>query len=65
VGLLKKVVGKSPHISFAEWRHADQRVYISDISKAEEMLRWHPDVALDDNVGRLAKWVLKNITLFQ
>jgi CDP-paratose 2-epimerase len=40
--MLKRMSGMNPKISFAEWRPADQRVYISNINKAKVLLNWEP-----------------------
>ncbi|MCP8308034.1 MAG: GDP-mannose 4,6-dehydratase [archaeon] len=62
--LLEKLIGKRPKVNYSNWRPADQKVYISDISKAEKLLRWKPKVRPEDGVKRLVNWVSKNITLF-
>lgn len=36
--LLEKLTGKKPRTSFAVWRQADQRIYLSNISKARQKL---------------------------
>lgn len=43
--------------SFADWRPGDQRVYVSDIARAREVLGWEPRVAPAEGVRRLAAWV--------
>jgi CDP-paratose 2-epimerase len=63
--LLKQLVGKRPEISFADWRPADQKVYISDISKAVEKLGWRPQVDPEEGVKRLVGWVSSNLNLFE
>jgi len=64
IDLLKELTGRSPQISFADWRPADQKVYISDISKAEKLLNWKPRVRPIEGVGMLVSWVKTNIGLF-
>lgn len=62
--LLREITGLKPELSFQEWRPADQRVYISDIRDAQDMLRWKPKVAPRDGVKRVVNWVRENIRLF-
>jgi CDP-paratose 2-epimerase len=62
--LLHDVTRKKPDVSFSEWRPADQKVYISDIRKAQEMLHWKPKVAPQEGVKRLINWVEENRHLF-
>jgi CDP-paratose 2-epimerase len=62
--ILQDVTSAKPGVSFSEWRPADQRVYISDIRKAQEMLHWKPKVAPQEGVKRLVNWVRENRHLF-
>lgn len=48
-----------------DWRPGDQPVCILDCSKAARELGWHPQVSLEDGMGRLWAWVAENIALFQ
>lgn len=61
--LLEELTGRRPKISFADWRLADQKVYISDITKAKEKLGWKPEISPREGVKRLVKWVSSNISL--
>lgn len=63
--LLERLAGKRPKISFADWRPADQKVYISDISRASERLGWKPKVSPDEGVEKLVNWVSNNLDLFR
>jgi len=63
--LLKRLTGKSPSYSLADWRPADQKVYISDITKIMEKLNWKPKISPEEGVRRLVKWVSENLNLFQ
>ncbi|MBU3913305.1 MAG: GDP-mannose 4,6-dehydratase [Nanoarchaeota archaeon] len=42
--------------SFSEWRSADQKVFYCDISKAERVLGWKPQVGLDQGLENLLQW---------
>jgi len=64
IGLLGKLTGKRPKVSFSSWRPADQKVYISDIQKATRLLGWRPQVRLEEGVKRLVDWVSENMRLF-
>jgi CDP-paratose 2-epimerase len=63
--MLEKMSGMKPKISFAEWRPADQKVYISNINKAKILLNWKPKTTPEDGVGRLVNWISNNIGLFK
>ena len=62
--LLQEITGVKPGVTFREWRPADQRVYISDIREAQNMLHWRPKVGPEDGVKRVVDWVRQNERLF-
>ncbi len=49
---------------FAEWRPGDQRVYISDISRAQSELGWKPATSVEMGLMQLHQWVARNSHLF-
>ncbi len=59
VGILNKKAGKSLKVSFAGWRLGDQKVFISDIRKAEKILGWKPKVNPTQGVEKLLEWISK------
>jgi len=63
--ILKRMSGLNPKISFAEWRPADQKVYISNINKAKTLLNWEVKKSPEDGVRRLVNWISNNIGLFK
>lgn len=62
--LLEKMVGHSIKVTKGDWRPGDQKVYISDISKAEKELGWKPRIGVKEGVQRLFDWVSANRSLF-
>jgi CDP-paratose 2-epimerase len=62
--ILRKLTGRESEISFSDWRPSDQKVYISDISKAERELGWKPLISPEAGVKNLVDWVSKNEGLF-
>jgi CDP-paratose 2-epimerase len=62
-GLLERTLGALPEVRRAEWRPGDQRVYISDIRKAERQLGWRPKVAPVDGLAKLAAWAEEALAL--
>ena len=63
--ILEELTGKRSKIKFSKWRPSDQKVYISDITKAREKLRWTPKMSPPEGVKRLVNWVLENKQLFK
>jgi len=43
-------------ISFDDWREGDQKVYISDISRAQNELDWEPKVDFETGICRFVDW---------
>jgi CDP-paratose 2-epimerase len=62
--MIKKATGKAPKLKYDGWRPSDQKVYISDISHANKILGWQPQVSPDAGVKLLIDWVSENKTLF-
>lgn len=58
--LLERFTGLKPSLSFDDWRPADQRVYISDISKAQKLLNWAPRINPEEGVKKVVDWVSGN-----
>ena len=58
--LLEGLTGKRVKISYENWRPSDQKVYISDISKVKEKLRWNPKVDPKEGVKMLLSWINAN-----
>jgi len=56
IDLVKGMTKTEPALSFSEWRIGDQKVYISDTSRAQEVLRWRPQISPQEGVARLARW---------
>ncbi|MEN8246674.1 MAG: GDP-mannose 4,6-dehydratase, partial [Thermodesulfobacteriota bacterium] len=65
IALLKEEVSPAIPLSYADWRPGDQPVYVSDISKAETELGWRPQVAWDQGVRKLVKWVKGNRSMLE
>lgn len=62
--LLEDLLGEEIPVTHAEWRPGDQRVYVSDIRKAERELAWTPQVSVREGVRRLFEWIRENQGLF-
>ena len=65
IELLEKFSGRQVAIKYGPWRKFDQKVYISDISKARRILKWKPQISAHEGIRRLYDWVAKNERLFK
>ncbi|WP_435552673.1 NAD-dependent epimerase/dehydratase family protein [Natrinema sp. CGMCC1.2065] len=54
--LLESTTGNRSDITFDDWREGDQKVYVSDISRAREELDWAPQVDLEEGMRRFLDW---------
>jgi len=57
IQLLETHLSRQIHYGFAEWRPGDQRVYISDIAKAERDFGWRPHVPKAMGIAKLLQWI--------
>jgi CDP-paratose 2-epimerase len=62
--LLKNLLGKPLQVERSDWRPGDQRIYVSDISKAQRVLGWKPKTSVQAGIERLVDWVKANRELF-
>jgi len=53
---IKATLGDRPTVEFDDWREGDQRVYVSDISRARDVLDWEPSVSFEDGIERYLDW---------
>lgn len=58
--LLHDITGKRAPLTFLSWRHSDQKIYISDTSKAVNLLGWKPEISPIQGVGRLVEFMTDN-----
>lgn len=61
---LEKLLGRPIPVSWGDWRPGDQKVFVADIRKAEQMLGWKPKFDVDSGVKQLFDWVNANKHLF-
>src|SRR5690606_34481956 len=58
--LIEELHGSEPKIEFSKWRAADQRYYVSDISRFTRATGWTPRVGVREGVTRLYHWLAEN-----
>jgi CDP-paratose 2-epimerase len=62
--ILEGLAGRPVEVRWGDWRPGDQRVYVSDIRRAEAELGWRPQVSPRAGLERLWAWVNDNLPLF-
>jgi CDP-paratose 2-epimerase len=55
--LIAELTGARPAVEFAPWRTGDQRYYVSDTRKLQQLTGWQPRVGVRQGVGRLLQWL--------
>jgi CDP-paratose 2-epimerase len=61
---LEKLHGRTIDYSYSEWRPGDQKVYVSDISRAYSDFGWKPQIKMEKGIRRLVNWVAENREMF-
>lgn len=59
VDMLRIKSGRDIDISYGKWRNSDQKVYVSDISKAQREMKWQPAISVEEGIDRLWRWAEK------
>jgi CDP-paratose 2-epimerase len=54
---LQEITGVEVPVHLADWRPGDQRVYVSDTSRAERVLGWKAATPWTEGLERLAEWL--------
>lgn len=54
----RKVMSHAP--AFSEWRPGDQKVFVSNISKAKSAVNWAPRTSPQEGLNKLIEWTLNN-----
>ena len=62
--MLNGLFGRTVASSFHEWRQGVQKVFISDIRKAQHDFGWVPTMGVKNGIARLYQWVTSNAALF-
>ena len=61
---LEKLLGRPIPVSHGDWRPGDQKVFVADTRKAQNMLGWKPAYSVEKGVKQLFDWVNENQNLF-
>jgi CDP-paratose 2-epimerase len=56
LALLRRITGGDTRVTFSDWRKADQRVYVSDLTKAYEKMAWKPTTDPISGLSKLVDW---------
>src|SRR5439155_16753546 len=62
---LERLMGRPIPVAYGPARPGDQRVYVSDIARAERELGWRPVVDVENGIERVVDWVVAHRALFE
>lgn len=62
--ILEKLLGKNIHPPFLPARPGDQKIFVTDISKAKKYFNWEPKINIENGLENLYLWVKDNLSLF-
>ena len=60
IALIGTLENELPQVTFADWRAADQRFYVSDIRRFSATTGWKPRVGVREGVSRLHRWLIEH-----
>jgi CDP-paratose 2-epimerase len=61
---LEKLLGRPISVTHGDWRPGDQKVFVADIRKAQQLLGWKPKYSVEKGIKQLFDWVSENKDLF-
>lgn len=62
--ILEDLIGHKIAVKFSDWRPGDQKIFISDISKAKNTFGWEPKISPNVGIKKLFDWVKSNKNIF-
>ncbi|MBW2346205.1 MAG: NAD-dependent epimerase/dehydratase family protein [Deltaproteobacteria bacterium] len=62
---LEKLKGERIPLAYDDWRPGDQKVFIDNISLAENDFGWKPVTMTDEGIEKLYKWTYENRYIFE
>jgi CDP-paratose 2-epimerase len=64
IGYLEEELNIRIPLQWSDWRPGDQPVFVCNLEKAKQLLKWEPRISVREGVGQLIHWVRDNKTLF-
>jgi len=60
IHFLEELLGKKAKMNFMARHPADNPITWADLGKTQELLRWRPQVPMEEGMQRVVKWYLEN-----
>lgn len=55
--MLEQRLGIKMQYKQLEWRESDQKVFVADITKAKNIIKWQPKVNKEEGIAKMLNWV--------
>jgi CDP-paratose 2-epimerase len=65
ITFLEQRLGKKVAYTHSDWRPGDQKVYVSDVRKAQEKLHWSPSTPFEEGFDDMFSWIKENQELLR
>lgn len=62
--LLEKITGNKLPIRYEGWRSGDQKIYVSNIRKANDHFGWEPIIPMEEALSNTYCWIKRNKEVF-
>jgi len=65
VDLIGRITGKEPVMEFEKMRLGDLLYFVCNTTRAEEELKWRPEIPPEEGIKRLIDWIKKEKNIFE
>jgi CDP-paratose 2-epimerase len=62
--LMERITGKRSEVKHEDWRPADQKCYVSNISPIKKALGWEPKVSPEEGLIKVTEFFKNNLEIF-
>lgn len=61
IQMIESLHGEKPYIRLTDWRIGDQKYYVSNNRKLEQLIDWSPTVKVQDGISALYEWHVQEL----
>ena len=56
--MIRTLDGRMPRVAWSDWRTGDQKYYVSDTARFQELTGWAPRVGATEGIRKLREWLI-------